>query len=170
MSFIIAQVIGLFALIFNMISFHQSKKKNMLVFQAISNFAYLAQYVCLNAWVGAAITSLGVLRSFVFYYYDEKNKNKSIAVLLVICLLTIFIGSFTYEGIVSLLPVFIAILYTYGMWQNNLKIFRIIALISPVCWFVYDFYVLAVIACISSVFEFISALFAILRFDINVKK
>lgn len=169
MNIIIAQIIGVIALIFTMISVHQVNKRKILEFQILSNFAYLSQYVCLCAWAGVAMTSLGVLRSFVFYYYDEKNKKKSLKLLFSISLLIIICGILTYDGVVSLLPIVIALGYTYALWQSNMKVFRIVSVISPLFWLAYDISVSAIVATLSCIFEFVSAFFAVLRFDIDKK-
>lgn len=170
MNIIIAQVIGVIALIFTMVSVHQQNKQKMLAIQVFSNFAYLAQYMCLYAWAGAAMTTIAVLRCVVFYYYEEKNKKKSLAVLLIISLLIIASGILTYEGLISILPIFVALLYTYAMWQSNMKFFRIVSVISPICWLLYDISILAFVATVASVIELVSAVFAVLRFDIDKKE
>lgn len=170
MNIIIAQIIGVIALIITMISVHQTEKRKMLLLQILSNFAYFSQYICLSAWSGAAITSLAILRCVVFYYYDEKHKDKSIAILIAISLIMIICGILTYDGILSVIPVLIGLAYTYSMWQNNMKIFRIVSVIAPLCWIVYNVYVSAFVATIASIFEFTSAFFAVLRFDIDKKQ
>ena len=170
MNVVIAQIIGIFALIFTMISVQQTKKRKILAMQMLSNFSYLAQYVCLRAWAGVAMTSLGLMRTVIFYYYDERNKNKSKLVLVIISFLIILCGVLTYDGILSLLPVVIALAYTVVMWQNNMKIFRILSFVAPICWLIYNVYVSALVATIASIFEFVSAVFAFIRFDIDKNK
>lgn len=169
MNVIIAQIIAFFALTFTIISVHQKEKKNILTFQTLSSFSYLAQYVCLYAWAGAAMTNLSIIRNFLFYYYDEKKKKKSIFALLLILVLIAVATIFTYDGILSLFPSAIALIYTIALWQNNMRIFRYVSVISPVCWFVYDISVSALISTIACIVEFIGAVTAVLRFDIDKK-
>ena len=170
MNNIIAQICGVIAIILTMMSVHQEEKKRVLITQFLANIAYLIQYLCLFAWSGAAMTFLAIIRCFIFYYYDKNNKPKSVPVLIIICLLMIFCGIFTYDGLISILPVIVAISYSYAMWQNNMKIFRIVSIISPVLWIIYDIYVSAFTVIVASIFEFISAFFAVLRFDIDKKR
>ena len=170
MKLIIAQIVGFIALAYTCVSFQQNKKTRVLVYQIIANFLYFLQYFFLDALSGACISFLGLIRYIVYYQYEKNNKKKSLFVLFIFSTISIIIGVFTYNGIISLLPPITALMYTYGTWQNNLKKFRIIAVIVPVCWFVYNFFVGAYVGMISTTIEFISAVIAIYRLDIRKRE
>ena len=170
MKLIIAQIIGFIALVYTCVSIQQNKKIRVLVYQMIANFLYFLQYIFLDALSGACTSFLGLMRYIVYYQYEKNNKEKSIFILFLFSAIAIIIGVFTYNGVISLLPPITALMYTYGTWQNNLKRFRIIAVIVPICWFVYNFFVGAYVGMISTVIEFSSAVIAIYRLDIRKKE
>ena len=169
MKIIIAQIIGFIALAFTCISIQQNKKIKVIIYQIVANFLYFLQYFFLNALSGAGISFLGLIRYIVYYQYEKNNKKKSVLVLLIFSTISIIIGFFTYNGLISLLPPITAVMYTYGTWQNNLKRFRVIAVIVPVCWFIYNFFVGAYVGLISTFIEFTSAVIAIYRLDFKKK-
>lgn len=166
MRIIVAQIIGFIGLICTITSIQQNKKNKVLIFQILANLLYFLQYFLLGALAGASISFLAIFRCYMFYQYDKNKKNKSLLILIIFVLLIILFGICSYDDIFSLIPIITAIMYSYGVWQNNLKRFRIIALIVPMCWFIYNIYVSAYIGMIATILEFISALVAIIRLDI----
>ena len=170
MKLIIAQIISFIALVYTCIAIQQNKKARVLIYQIIANILYFLQYFFLDALSGSFISFLGLIRYIVYYQYEKHNKKKSPLVLFIFSTISIIIGIFTYNGIISLIPPITALMYTYATWQNNLKRFRIIAVIVPICWFVYNFFVGAYVGMIATTIEFASAVIAIYRLDIRKKE
>ena len=170
MRIIFAQISGLLASISSMASVHQNKKIKMLGFQILSNFLFVVQYIFLGALAGASVYLLSIFRCYIFYQYEKLEKKKSLLVLTIFIIITIFSGMLCYQDIFSIIPIITAVLYTYAVWQNNLKIFRVIAFIVPVAISIYNFYVGAYVGALSAVIEAVSSFTAIIRFDIIKNK
>lgn len=168
MNIILAQIIGLIGLVCSSLAVNQGKKDKILAFQLLANALYFFEYLLLDATSAGLICFLAVFRCFTFYKLDQNDK-RSVSALVIFEVLALIIGIFTYNGLISLLPIIIFILYTYATWQNNLKLFRIVAFIVPICWVIYNLRVLAYVSAISSFIEMISAIIAIYRFDIKKK-
>lgn len=166
MNFLIAQVMGIVGLIYSIISMYKEDKRTVLILVTITNSFYLLQYSLLQAISGIIITLIAVLRGLIFYYYDIKKKNTPIFILLILITLLTILSIYNYKDIYSLLTLIAGISYTYGVWQNNLRIFRITALIAPICFIIYNIHVLAYAGALASLLEAIMAIIAIIKIDV----
>ncbi|MGN1297973.1 MAG: YgjV family protein [Clostridia bacterium] len=70
------------------------------------------------------------------------------------------------NNIFSIFPVLLSILYTYGVWQSNLKTYRVISVVGAIAWMIYNSVVGAYASVIGNVFQCITAIIAIIRLDI----
>ena len=106
-----------------------------------------------------------VIRNIVFKKYEERTVPIYFLILIIVVMM--ILSLFSYTGPISLLPCIACILYSYGVWQNNLKITRITEVISCSLYIIYNIKVLAFVGLISTLIEMTSALIAIYRFDIK---
>ena len=189
---IIAQVFALAGLGSNIASVQCKRRIWVLLFQISANILYAVQFVFLDAWPAFAVSIVSALECVVVYYYanristkaTEKVATKSdgnvgratgnttkmpLPVLILIMVLTTVFGLMDYTDALSLLPVVVTIAYSWAVWQPNLRIFRIIAALIPVCWFIYNMHVGAWVSMCTAVVEFGSAMVAIVRIDIMGK-
>ena len=166
-NFIIAQIIGIFALIILMSSFQKNEKTLLLKYQIISSLLYAIQYAFLGAYTGSLMNLTCMARNFIFNRYN--NKKVPIYWLIIIVILMIIFSFMTYIGIISLLPTLAVILYSIAVWYGNLKLIRYTEVISCTLFIIYNIRVLAITGLIATIIELISALIAIYRFDIKIK-
>lgn len=166
-NFIIAQIIGIFALIILMLSFQKNEKTLLLKYQIISSLLYAIQYAFLGAYTGSLMNLTCMARNFIFNRYN--NKKVPIYWLIIIVILMIMFSFMTYIGIISLLPTLAVILYSIAVWYGNLKLIRYTEVISCTLFIIYNIRVLAITGLIATIIELISALIAIYRFDIKIK-
>ena len=108
-------------------------------------------------------TFITIIELFIFHKDAEENKKTSILVLLIIELLLIIIGIFTYDGIYSLIPIFIACIFTYGNFQSNLRITYSIGIVVAFLWTVYNFVVGAYVSLLGNFFELFASLIGFIR-------
>lgn len=81
----------------------------------------------------------------------------------------VILSIFSYDGLISVLPTIAVILYSIAIWQKNLRVTRIIEVISCILFIIYNINVLAIAGLISTIIEMFFALIAIYRFDIKEK-
>jgi hypothetical protein len=158
------QVLGIIGLIFYAVSFQMKTKENLLIMQVISNVFTTIQFALTMAVTGAVQTLLGVIRGIVFYFFKKRNLNPNKIVLIIFEIAIIFGTIFTWNGILSLLPLIGMTANLYGQWQNNMKIVRICAVISAVLWSVYAFYTGVYTAMLTEIFKMASGLIGLWRF------
>ena len=73
MTEIIAQIIGMAAVVFAVLSFQAKNDKGLLVMQTLAAFSFCVHYLMIGAYTGLAMNGVAVVRNIVYY-----NKNKPI--------------------------------------------------------------------------------------------
>jgi hypothetical protein len=86
--------------------------------------------------------------------------------LLIVYAFIIAAGFNSFVDIYSLLPIIGTLLVSWGLWQSNLRAFRIVAALDPINYIIYDLHVGAYIGIIAAVLELVGAIIAIIRLDI----
>ena len=163
MSFILAQIIGFIVLGITVISIQFKTKEKILMCQIIANVLVAIQYYLLNALTGGVIAVINVIRCIIFYDYKKKNKKPSIIFLGIYILIAIGSGILTWQNAFSIIPIIATIVFTYGLWQDNVKITRICTAITAGNWSIYNVIVKAYAGALQSVAECISAIIAMFR-------
>ena len=168
---IYAQVIGFIALSFMCLSYQKNNKKDFLFIQILANIFYGLQYFLLNAISALASNIVSIIKTIVFFKFEKNNKTIPVTVLLIFEILILISGIVTYKDIFSIIPIFIACIYTYGTWQKNLKLTYSIGIISAILWIFYNFIVGAYVALIGSFIELFSSIIGIIKlFKTNLSK
>lgn len=161
--FILAQIIGGIVLILTVISVQFKTKEKILMCQIIANVLVSIQYFLLDALTGGVVAIINVIRCIIFYFYKKKNMKPSIVFLGVFIIVAVVSGILTWQSIYSIIPIIAAIVFTYGLWQDNIKITRICTAITAGNWSIYNIIVKAYAGAIQSVAECISAIIAMIR-------
>ncbi len=163
MQFILAQILGLLALSITVITIQFRSKKKILLFMCLSNAIIIIQYALLDATTGAVIGVVNTMRCVVFFLCESKNKNPSFFLLLFFESLTITAGLLTWNNIWDLLPIISTLIFTYGLWQNNIRILKISSAIMCIGWITYEIIIKAYVSAIKSFCEFIASIIAIYK-------
>lgn len=165
--FIIAQIIGLIALMALVLSFQKNNKKTLLKYQIISNFLYALQYLLLSAMSGFFISIVCAIRNILYSYYQEKTPK----IYLIIVLITItFLSLLSYTTPISILPGLACFIFSIALYQKDLSITRKIEVIACILYIIYNIRVKAISGLICILIELTSTLIAIYKFDIKPKK
>ena len=86
----------------------------------LDSICYFMQYILLGALSGAFTNIIGLIRTLIFKYKLLNNKM----IFIIILILYLIIGALTYNGIISILPVIAAFIYTSALWQDDIRIIR----------------------------------------------
>lgn len=161
--FIIAQLLGLIALIALVLSFQKNNKITLLKYQIISSFLYAVQYLLLNAYSGCFMNMACALRNIVFSNYEKKVPKKYLILTIITMIL---LSALSYKESISLLPCIACIIYSISLSQPNLTITRITHIISCTLYIIYNKKVLAITGLICTIVELSSSIIAILKYDL----
>lgn len=163
--FILAQIFGIFVIIFNVIAM-QMKHKNQIFFMLIfvSIFSAL-NFILLKSYSGCFICLFAIIQIIINYCLGKKNKPIPKILVGLYIIISIIIGTFTYKTYIDILPIICSILYTITILQKNEKRIRLISLINIILWIIYDFVSCAYTAGIADILTLVSTLIGIYRYD-----
>lgn len=168
--FVLAQIFGIFGALAMILSSWQKSRKKILFFLLFDNIFYFIQYLLLNAYTGAYTNIIGLIRLGLFSYKGKNDFFKKKYVLYIVCLLYIFIGTLTYDGIGSIFPVISSVIYAGVLWQDNPKYIRIGTTFMLFMWCVYNLLVHAYVGALSEGIMCMSSLLAVIKIDILKNK
>lgn len=167
---IIANIVGIFAVIMFVLSYQMKKRKGIVLCNVISRVLYVAQYLLLGAFEGAVLDIVGVVASVLAQNKDSKYIKKYQTVVIIgVNVLIVVSGILLYENIFSLLPMFGVLLHTGAFWFSNEKYIRFMSFSGSPFWFAYNLYSGAYGSSIGDVMTMVSIGLAIFRYDILKK-
>jgi len=175
---IIAQTIGIVAMVFNILSYQCKDAKKVFLMQMVGSGLFGINYFMLGATIGGVLNIVAVLRAIV-YYNNEKLKSNHIGyfIFFIIAYILSYILTFTllnkpftlYNALIELLPVIAMISLNIGFKIGTSKAIRRFGFIASPCWLTYNIVNLAIGAIICEVISIASIIVGMLRHDINKK-
>lgn len=163
MLFILAQICGIIALILTVIAVQFKTKEKIVMCSVFANIVVAIQFFLLNAITGAVVSIINTIRCIIFYYYKKKDMKPSIIILLIFEIIAVVSGIMSWQNIWSIIPIIVTIVYTYGLWQDNVKVIRIATGIAGFGWAIYDVIVMAYVGAIQEASQLVSAIIALFR-------
>lgn len=150
-TYIISQIFTILGIILLGSSYLCKNKREILILTLLSSICYGGHNFLLGAITGVAMNIVTIIMN-VWLYINEKNKKQtSLKFLFTICIITIILGTISYQNIFSLLPIIASLLFTYSIWQNNNKVYRCIGLLTSVMWISYNTYLNSIMGIFSEV-------------------
>lgn len=161
MNFILAQTFAFFSSLCLLFSFWQKKRKQILFFQILDSTFDILQYFLLGAYTGSLISLLGATRAYTF----SKTNNKFFLILFL--LLYTISSIITFNGLISIVPLIAALIYTIVTWNKKEKNIRLFSILVFILWFIYDILVKAYVSSITDIILIISNSLAFYKLDIK---
>ncbi len=162
--FIIAQLIGLVALFFSLKSFLQKSKEKYIIDSIITAIFNGIHYFLLNAYSGFIIKIIALLREIILYKREKNKKYDKIILFILIMLVYIITGIFTYNNsIINLLPIICATTYFVAEWFGSIVTIKILALITTILWLIYNIAFLSITGAIYNVITIIVVTYALIK-------
>ena len=172
MNPIIAQAVGIIAMLFNIFSYQQKSAKSIIAFQFFGAFFFALNYLLLGAYIATMLNAVGVIRAVLFLNKEKTKVDKLHWVAIFgIAYIGAYILNFTVVGvepsaknlIVEVLPV-IAMFATHLAYRCNApKTLRYICLISSVSWLIFNIVNFAIGAILCETFSLASIAIATFR-------
>lgn len=168
--FWIAQALAVGVCIMTSLSYLAKQKKTYLIEQVAANSLYCAQYILLGAYAGAISNVLTIAKLVVCYINEKKGKGNPPWQALLFCGVSILLGVFAIEGWYSVIPIVNAVVYTFGIWQDDPIFLRIMAGICSLLWIVFNFAVGAYVSAAYSAVEFIFVVVTMVKLIIQRRR
>ena len=146
-QYIISQIFTIISYTFLATTYYAKNRKNILMLNNLTQITFIIAYIFLEAWSGLVMAVVALLRNVIFLIDENKsgkreNVNKTdIIVLVSIYFISIISSIFTYDGVLSLLPVLATMLYTYAVCQKNVKTYKLLGIIIETLWTFYNIYI-----------------------------
>ena len=175
---IIAQAVGIVAMVFNILSYQGKKQSTVITLQLFGASLFAINFFMLGATVGGIMNLMAAFRAIVFV---NKKRFKAESVWWLIIFITMFVTAyvltFTVFGktftpinaLIELLPIIAMTVSTIGFRNGSAKAIRYWGLIGSPSWLVYNICNFAIGAIICEVVSLISIIVGIIRYDIKKK-
>ena len=144
---IIAQAIGVVAMLFNMLSYQCKHQKGIIALQLCGGALFAVNFLLLGAIVGGVLNILATVRALVFLF-KEKLKAERLPWLFafVFLYITIYVLNFTLFGkeatpfnlIIEILPVIGMTALNIGFRLKKASDVRRCGLVSSPSWLIYN--------------------------------
>lgn len=141
--FIVSQVLQFLGYIAQNATYVTKRRTYILTANIIAVGFAMGGFATLGAWAGFWMLGLSISRSIAFLAYEIFTKGQSrtrhfeTGVLGLVVIGAILITAFTYDTWHDLFPFFSVIIASIGLWQRNVKLYRVIAIPMTLLWLVY---------------------------------
>ena len=166
--FIIPQIVGLLAVATFLWSYQQKKRKNIILWNAISRGLYILQYLLLGAFSGAVLDILGAISSVLAGKRDQgfiKKHTKLTMLLINGAIITAgLVIAILHRSLWDLLPIAGVLLHTGAFWITDEKIIRRISLAGSPFWFIYNLHSMAYGSAVGDILTMCSIVIAMVRY------
>lgn len=144
---IIAQIIGIFAMMFNILSYQGKQQRTVITLQLFGSLLFSVNFLMLGATVGGILNILSAVRAVIFIFKD-KFKAESISWLIAFAAsyILIYVLNFTAFGkepttfnlLIEILPVIGMLALNIGFRLKDSSSIRKFGLISSPAWLIYN--------------------------------
>ncbi len=131
-SFILAQVLGIIALILVCLSYSFNNKRSFLAYQILANLFYSASFLSLGVLVGGLNTIVSIVRVAVLYIYEKKDKSPPIWLYVVFALAYLITGNVCYQSNLDIMAVIAYEMFNVAMFLRYIEITRYM-MVLPNC-------------------------------------
>lgn len=165
-KFIIIQAIGFIGTLIYFLSYQFKDNKKLFKVQLVSYIFYITHLFLLNASTGAISYIVNLIRSYCLSSNNEKLHSNKVGVIL--CVVQIFVGVYTWSNWLSILPVVANIASTIAGYSHSAKSVRMAGLLinSPL-WIIYDAFVGSWAGVIDELICDVSMIISIVRYGFN---
>lgn len=147
----------------------KDRKKSLCV-QSLNCFFEAIYDFIINAFTGAILSIVNLIRTFIFIQKDKISKTIYIIILLFFEAIIVVNCIFTWNGYISLLPTIGSMIRSYCLWQSNMKLVRISGITTGILYGTYYIYYKSWFLVLGFIILFITSIIALYKSDIKNKK
>ena len=171
---IAAQIIGIIAMTFSILSYQGKTQKSILAMQLCGTALFFINYVMLGSVAGGILNMLGAIRALLFLFKDKlKTDRLPWLIAFIVSYIMVYVLNFTMFGkeltvfnlIIELLPVIGMIALTIGFRLKDAAAVRKFGLINSPAWLIYNITVGSWGAILCEALALISIFIGIYRHD-----
>lgn len=127
----------------------------------IADVLKLLHYMILGAFSGIVTKIMAIIRNITIIKQEKYKFLNSKTILLLFVVAYISFGVLTYQGLISLLSILAALIYTIFCWNGNEDVVRKTVIVTETLWFIYNAYVKSYVGCFYCTIMIIATMIAI---------
>ena len=170
MDFILAQILGIIALIFVSIGYFLKNKESFLKFQIVSNFFYAAAFFVIGSYVGAFIVMISNFSCLYLYFSEKKSFKYKLHFLPIFVIAYAIITIVFWKNTFDFIPLITSIMFTFGLTIKNLQSMRYFLIIPNALLVVYNILTSTYASALLDFIEIVVIICAIVKFYKNGNK
>ncbi len=147
----------------------KDRKKSLYV-QSLNCLFEAIYDVIINAYTGATLSIINLIRTFIFIQKDKIKKLIYFFVLLIFLAIIIINCIFTWSGLISLLPTIGSMIRLYCLWQDNMKFVRISGITTGILYGLYYLYYRSWFLVLGYIILLIVGICTVYKNDIKMQK
>ena len=163
LNYVLSQVFVILAVVCLGTTYLLKDKRIILLLSILVAIFYGLEYLFLGALTGLLMNIVSVIRNIWFYINAKKKKKNSIIVLIVLFIIAIGLGLMSFKNIFSIFPIISTLLYTYSIWQDDVKKYRWIAIPMSLSWITYNISVSSIFGVITEIILLIFEIIGIVK-------
>ena len=147
----------------------KDRKKSLLV-QSLNCFFEAIYDFTINAFTGAVLSIINLIRTFIFIKKEKINKLIYLIILFMFEGVIIVNCIFTWNGYISLLPTIGSMIRSYCLWQPDMKLVRISGITTGILYGLYYIYYRSWFLVLGDIILLIISLISFYKNDIKHQK
>ena len=170
--YILSQVLVIIADILFVASMFTKKKAWLVALLFISDIVFASHYLCLSGGLtGATTIFIDAVYLIVMFLLDKHNKTKfNLIPTIIVMALTLTFTIITWQGLISLLPMFSMLIYLTGMIFTNLVFVKSGALCRNILNIIYMFLIASYVGASLEICVAISTIVGLILTIKNIRK
>ena len=140
---LIGQIIGIFAFLITGFAFLQHDEIKLKKILTGASFVWIAHFVFLQAYTGAAVVAAIAIRQAVSTYYHHATDDFRKKLAYLFCFVNVIVSTLTWQNWISIFPFFSATLATISMFLWTGRKMRKGMLTVEGSWFIHNLYFLS---------------------------
>lgn len=161
---ILTQVLGAVAMTLGVLSFQAKSNGKILTWQVTANFFWCAHFFLLNAYTGAILNVLALVRNATYFFLNKKETDKTTQVAIGFCALSIVLSLITYQSALSILPMLGTAVQSFSFAAKSANKMRLFTLIGSPFWLSYNLLSGSLSGTATEVFAMISMIVGMIRY------
>ena len=128
----LVQALGFLAFLISLYAFSRTSDQHLRIGQAVQSFILALHFYLLGSSSAAVVSFLSGIRNYISLHKNAKNA----AVLFMV--IYVAVGIYTYEELVSILPVISALLGTTAVFYLSGIKMRLVMMLSTTLWIIHN--------------------------------
>lgn len=165
--FILAQISAGIALALAICSFFTKHQIKLFGFQLASNTFYCINFFLLEAYVGAIMLGIAIIRNFVSLLFVLNKKEIELSEIVIFETIFIIAGAISFTQMADIFTILANTIFTFGILQKNRIVFLTCQMVASISAAVYN---LINLSYVGAGLEFVAIVSAIVSLTLIIKQ